>query len=334
TFRDDRFVPATFSVGVQTWFTPFGYKPEYEHADASDGSRSMGYMFRHAVDDMERDFGVFRPSTRHVDADLSSTRRHAADVADVIGDVLPVVTDFPSITFGPSHALIQMMSMETLFTSMVDHPELFHRMMRALTDDFLSYLDALDASGVVTPGGDTGHVSQDTCGYCTELPGAAGPGGPRGVAGIWGYSLAQESVGLSPAMFDEFLFSYTKEVTDRFGLVSFGCCEPLDAFWEGSLSRMGNLRKLSVSPWCAEERMGEMLRGRKVVYHRKPFPVLMTTPTFDEGAFRAHMERTVRAARGCPLEVTFRDITSCAGDPARLVRAVEITREAFADCYR
>ena len=52
--------------------------------------------------------------------------------------------------------------------------------------------------------------------------------------------------------------------------------------------------------------------------------------TFDEAAFLQAMERSVKAARGCPLEVTFRDIYSVNGQPRRLARAVQLTREAFA----
>jgi hypothetical protein len=55
---------------------------------------------------------------------------------------------------------------------------------------------------------------------------------------------------------------------------------------------------------------------------------------FDEDAFRKHIARTVKAARGCPLEVTFRDVSSVCGEPWRLTRAVELTREVFADAYQ
>jgi len=121
-----------------------------------------------------------------------------------------------------------------------------------------------------------------------------------------------------------------KEIADRCGLFTYGCCEPVHTLWEPCLSRLKTLRKVSVSPWCDEEAIGEMIRGKKVVYNRKPFPnYISVDPTFDEDAFLEHMGKTVRAARGCPLEVTFRDVSGCCGQPWRLARAVEITREAF-----
>jgi len=54
---------------------------------------------------------------------------------------------------------------------------------------------------------------------------------------------------------------------------------------------------------------------------------------FNEQAFLAHIGKSVKAARGCPLEVLFRDICSVRGEPERLGRAVELTREAFERWY-
>ena len=43
----------------------------------------------------------------------------------------------------------------------------------------------------------------------------------------------------------------------------------MDPIRERCLSKLTNLRKVSSSPWCSEEYMGERLRGSKVIYHRK-----------------------------------------------------------------
>ena len=45
-------------------------------------------------------------------------------------------------------------------------------------------------------------------------------------------------------------------------------------------------------------------------------------------------EETARAARGCPLEITFRDITTVHGDSTRLGKAVEIARRAAAENWQ
>ena len=63
---------------------------------------------------------------------------------------------------------------------------------------------------------------------------------------------SQETSGLSPRMYAEIVFPYYREVMAQFGLVSYGCCEATHAIWEDCLSKVPNLRKVSISPWCDE----------------------------------------------------------------------------------
>ena len=324
-YRDDRVIPAAFLVGIPNWFRAFDYSPRSVHSSA------MGYMYEHVVHDLEKDFDRFKPSKFEVDAGLVKANERKAEVEDVIGDILPVRLEFPGPVFCPGHSLITMMRMETMCLGLLDYPDLFHKAMRLLTDDYHAFLDAIEAGGAVIPNNDESHVAMDTYCYTHDLPGADELDRPAKIAGVWGYANSQETVSMSPAMFDEFFFTYIKEIAERFGLYSYGCCEPVHTLWEPCLSRLRNLRKLSISPWCDEEFMGDALRGRGIVYHRKPFSNFFSIdPVFDEAAFLAHMKKTVLAARGCPLEVTFRDICSVRGEPWRLTRAVALTREAFA----
>jgi hypothetical protein len=121
-----------------------------------------------------------------------------------------------------------------------------------------------------------------------------------------------------------------EKITNRFGLFSYGCCEPVDNLWDRCLSRLTNLRKLSVSPWCEEEVIAEKIRGKKIVYHRKPSANFISVDeTFNEKAFIAHIAKSVKAAIGCPLEITFREELTVKGEPWRLRRAVDIVKELF-----
>ena len=333
-FKDDRVIPAYVTVGVPNGMRPFDFTPDVNYVQKSDGTQDIGYMFNHAVHDMEADFGAFKPSSTHIDAGLVKANEAKAQAEAILGDILPVKIEGTTHHLSPGHALIRMMSTETMFCAIMDYPELFHKAMRRLTDDALAFMDAMEQNGALLPANDAARIAMDSFCFTRDLPGPA-EGQPVTMKDVWGYANVQESVGLSPAQFDEFFFTYILEYSSRCGLYSYGCCEPVHAVWERSLSRMKNLRKLSISPWCDEEYMGEVLRGTKITYHRKPFPNFFSdSAVFDEEAFRKHMLRTVKAARGCPLEVTFRDIYSVYGEPRRLARAVEITREVFADAYQ
>ena len=335
TYKDDRVIPDSVSVAVPNWIRPFSFDAkEYKPASAK-GADTMGYMYTHAVHDLEKDFHVFKSSPFFVDAGLVEAYKKKAQVEDIIGDIIPIRLSFPAFWFSSANALIQMMSMETLYLSLYDYPDLFHLLMRRLTDDYHSFIDALEANNGIIPNNDDTCVPMDSFGYTNDLPGVGELQRPVKLSDVWGYTNFQETVGMSISMFDEFFFSYMKEIADRCGLFAYGCCEPVHTLWEPCLSRLKTLRKLSVSPWCDEEFIGDAIRGKKIVYHRKPFPNFISVDAvFDDEAFLMHMKKTVKAAQGCPLEITFRDITSVRGEPWRLTRAVELTKEAFARWWK
>ena len=194
------------------------------------------------------------------------------------------------------------------------------------TDDWLEFLSEIEARGLVAQNTDASYVGQDSYGYSRQL--AEVGARQASFADGWGYANSQETVGISPQMFDEVFFPSIARYAARFGLFAFGCCEPVHPLWERSLSRLPNLRKVSVSPWCDEEAIAGYIRGKGIVYHRKPSPNGFAAAQWDEEALRAQIAKTARAARGCPLEITFRDITTVHGDPTRLGKAVEIARRA------
>ena len=144
---------------------------------------------------------------------------------------------------------------------------------------------------------------------------------------IWVNMNSQESVGISPEMFGEFVFPGYCDLAKEFGLVYYGCCEPVHEIWDDYISKLPNLRKVSISAWCDEKFMGEKLKNGKVIYSRKPHPSLIGVGHFDELAFKEHIKYTIRAAEGCKAEIIFRDIYTLCGDIYRAKKVVQITKE-------
>ena len=117
--------------------------------------------------------------------------------------------------------------------------------------------------------------------------------------------------------------------------MSYGCCEPVDPIWDNCISKFENLRKVSISPWCNEEVMGEKLQGSKVIYHRKPSPnFLGVNAVLDEEAFRAHIRKSLHAAKGCKMEITQRDVYTIHNDLAKARRYVEIIRQEIENHWK
>lgn len=114
----------------------------------------------------------------------------------------------------------------------------------------------------------------------------------------------------------------------HFGLLSYGCCEPVHPYWEAYISKYPNLRKVSISPWCDEAFIGERLQGENIIYHRKPSPNFVGVgKEFDEQGFKEHVIKTLQCAKGCKLEFSFRDVYTLSGDTTKPKRAVQIVRD-------
>jgi hypothetical protein len=223
--------------------------------------------------------------------------------------------------------ITRLMAMENMFIAMCDEAELFHRMMEMYTTDALGLIDEMEKDGVLLPTVGDLNLPQGTYCFTGDLP-STGTG--LRADQVWGYLDSQETSGVSPDMFHEFVYPYYKRIADRVGLLSYGCCEGVHPLWEKSVSRFTNLRKVSISPWCDEEYMGDALQDRKVVFLRKPSPNWIGVDRYmDEDAVRAAMAKTVAAAKGVTLEVSQRDVYTVHGDTGKVARYVELIREAF-----
>ncbi len=126
-------------------------------------------------------------------------------------------------------------------------------------------------------------------------------------------------------MFEEFFLPAIAEITRPFGLTYYGCCEAVHDRFERVARAIRNLRAVSVSGWSDLFRMGELL-GKRYVYSRKPTPAYISGSRPDWDLLKTDVRDTLAAARGCNLELCFRDIYTIDGDRARLAAWVQMTR--------
>jgi hypothetical protein len=216
------------------------------------------------------------------------------------------------------------MGVEGALFALIDRPEFMAEMVRRVVNGHLSMLDQMEALGVLCGPQPTVHC---TGAYTDDLP-APGfdPARPR-TRDLWMFSMAQMFSTVSPAMLQEFEIDPCMPLFQRFGLVYYGCCEPLDLKLD-AVRKIPNLRKISMSPWVDEER-GAAGIGRDYVYSRKPNPALLAWPTFSEQAIREHLQTSVDACarHGCPLELILKDISTVKYEPRRLWRWAEIAMD-------
>lgn len=329
---DDRIGPPYFSIQWDTYFKLFGVTIEKEHAVNSTG-QNVGHRFKYIINDLEEDFPKLGPT--EYGADKEKTLAWKEFLENIFGDILPVKITNNCLGAVPTQEVIHLMGMENMLFAMYDYPDTFHAFMKRISDDYIEYFKWLESEGLLLPTASYEMLGQGSFCFTHELPQEVPAGGKLTTKDLWGFMDSQETVGISPAMYEEFIFPYYKRVSDLFGLFSYGCCEPVDPIWDNCLSKCENLRKVSISPWCNEELMGEKLRGTKVIYHRKPSPNFIgVDEVFDEEGWRQHIIKTLKAARGCNLEISQRDVYSLKGDLERPRKAVKIIRELIEEYWQ
>jgi hypothetical protein len=185
-------------------------------------------------------------------------------------------------------------------------------------------VEFLEKENLYTLNNEGDFVGSGGFGWTDELPADDFEGHVRR-RDLWCLSESQETVGVSPEMFEEFVFQYQLPLLKDFGLVCYGCCEPVhDRFH--IIKRIPNLRRVSVSPWADREKMAEYL-GRGYIYSLKPNPNKLAMKDFEEDRVRDDIRDALNKARGCNLEIIMKDNQTIQNDPSRVIRWVEIVRE-------
>jgi len=323
-FDDDFVVPDHFPVHWAVGLNLFGQESKRTHAADESGKQTLGHQFVHSINDLEEDWEKLGHSTWSVDRE--GTLAYVALLEDILGDILPVEMTGSALYSVPTQKIVHIMGMEAMFMNMMDYPELFLKMMQRAADETKAYFRFLEEEKLLFPTNFREHLGQGSYCFTEELPGAIPEGGLK-AKDVWGFMDSQETVGLSPDLYGELVFPAYKEISSQYGLLSYGCCEPVNSIWQ-YLSQLENLRKVSISPWCDQRFMGEALKGRRTIFHRKPSPnYLGVDVALDENAFRAHIMETVNSAKDCTLEFTQRDVYTIHNNEQKARRYVEIIRE-------
>ena len=324
-FDDDTPISDRLEVSLFTGAYPFGARPKlYRTKD------SIGFHIEPLTDDIEEDFELFCGGTFF--ADLAKTKEYCAWTDAIIGDILPTKIIMGSLTGAITNPLVMLINLETYYLSMYDAPETLHKIMDMATNVYERYYDFLEEQKLLLPTNNFSPVCQESFAFTDELP---ENGVITSTNQMWGFLESQETTAVSPETYGEFVYPYQERLVKRFGLLSYGCCERVDALWENYLSKWKNLRKLSVSPFNNESEIGEYLRGSRVVYYSKPRAEYVTNPgPLDEDALRVYFRGVAEAASGCLFEVAQREVGTIFGDFNRGRRYVEIAKETIGKYWK
>jgi len=324
--KDDHVVEPWFNLNWNVSTSGYGVT-KTTHATDNDGHLAA-CNWEPALADLDADFGKLTPRTFQVDREATHAYRAAVDA--VIGDICPTRLRGSFFwTMGMTIVAIDLIGLENLMLTMYDNPAGLHRLMAFLRDDHLAYARWLEREGLLSLNNENDYIGSGSEGHSRDLPQADWkPGDPVRLRDCWVLSESQETVGVGPDLFEEFIFPYQLAVAREFGKCYYGCCEPVNNRWH-VLKRLPNLARVSVSPWADQAFMAGAC-GREVVFSRKPNPTQISTSIFDERAIRADLCETLQQAKGCRLEIVMKDVHTLHNEPGRLARWVELAREECA----
>jgi len=270
-----------------------------------------------------------------IEVDERTTEEQFALLCEVFGDILEVKLGVPTTSDTDSYAkgwgysavdvLCELRGLQNVFMDMATAPEFIHEAMEFITQGIADYKRTISENGWLRLN-NTGHVmnantplGSNGLPFTRELP----KDNVETVQykDLWGYSMAQELSEVSPQMHAEFVLPYQKRLTDDFGLLSYGCCEPNDKKWDYIFDAFDNLREVSVSHNANLDIAAEKIQD-KYVFSWKPNCSVIAT--FDEAKIREQLTEGFEKIKDCHIVCSLRDNLTLYGRPERAERWTDI----------
>ena len=320
--RDDNVVTNNFDIPYKISMSDYGFEIDY-HKTEANGSYKVETAIKsldEIIDKIKyRKFGVDKTETIH----------QYEMAKEIFDDVLNVRIKGPNcFSFGLSSEAIKLIGLENFMLFMYDEPESLHKLMEFLMNDQMNFMDFMEREELLFPNNENDYIPSGGIGYSDEFE--LKNDKKYTFKDMWGFSESQETVSVSPEMFNEFVFTYQKPLIDRIGILSYGCCEPLENRWN-YIKELKNLRRISVSPWSNQEKMSEYLKN-DYIYARKPNPSIVSS-IFDEEAIKQDLAYTLKVAEHCNLEIILKDTHTVHNEPARITNWVKIARNMIDSIY-
>jgi hypothetical protein len=244
----------------------------------------------------------------------------------VYSDIMPVrKVGQTHIWFTPWDYLIRWWGIEEAMVDLVERPDLVHAGVERMVDAWVTELDQFVEQNLLAVDANNTRIGSGGYGYTKTLPGADCDPGYVKPHNMWGCSNAQIFSEVSQEMHWEFAVKHDLRWLERWGMVYYGCCEPLDRKIE-ILRRIPNLRKISASPWCKTDRLIQKV-GADYVLSRKPNPAVFADEGWDPERARQDLRSFLEKARGCHVELIMKDISTVRYHPERLWEWASIAME-------
>jgi hypothetical protein len=324
-FRGDMIVDPWIECPIVVHDSGFGISTE---ADLAVTDRTSEVVSRHYHPQIRDESDIWKIKMSEVTRDQKATDENYGRMLDIFDSVLPVrIVGRPGFIFHPWDELVEWYGVQEALTDLLVNPRLIHMAIGRLVEAHLHRLDQYEALGLLEFNNGNFRIGSGGLGYTDELPQADFHKDHARPRDLWGSATAQIFGEVSPEMHEEFALQYELKWMTRFGLIYYGCCEPLHRKID-MLGKIPMLRKISISPWANVDESAEKLGGR-YVYSFKPNPAALARGHWDPESARNDLLNTLRKARSksCVVEVIMKDISTVRYQPQRLWEWARIAEE-------
>lgn len=237
--------------------------------------------------------------------DEEETKRRFEKFANAFGDVLPVKITGHNSYMTMWDDIARYRGVTPLLMDLAERPEFSHAVVSKFAEIKISISEQMERLGL--------YESNPIDIHCTSALNSTLPGDELQEttkrSQIWGRGMAQIFSAVSKDMHEEFDIQYMRKIMEPFGLVYYGCCEPLDKKID-LIETLPHLRKISITPWADVDVAAEAI-GKKYVLANKPNPASVSL-SLDEEALKKEIGRTLSACKrnGCNCDIVLKDISS------------------------
>ena len=324
-FPADMIVPRHVSVEKIIHSTGIGVEIEEQTISTNAANHIVSHDYH---DQFAHDEDLQKLRVPVITYDQTETLRRYHLLGEMIGDIVPVKISGVGYLYTMIWDDIVMYRGATSpLMDLIDREEFTRALVARLYEIRAAVAAQYESLGLYDYGHETVHC---TAGLSDDLP-TPDPATGAGRRNVWCRGAAQILGSVSKAMQEEFEIEHAKKLFEPFGLVYYGCCEPLHRKLD-ILAKLPHLRKIGVTPWADVDLMAEFIGG-KYVMACKPNPAAVAIGSLDEDALRKELRHMLAAVRrnNASCDLVLKDISSAAGRLENLIRWEQIAMELVRD---
>ena len=304
--------------------TDFGLVEDVDIVKTDEKSDIYSRRFNIQIKDPEDIARIKMPRVTHHE---KTTALVYETMVDLFKDLIPVkIVGQTHIWFTPWDYLIRWWGIQEMMIDLMMRPDMVNAAVERMVDAWIVELDQFVELNLLSLDNNNTRIGSGGYGYISDLPGKGYDPENVGPHNMWGCSNAQIFSQISTEMHWEFALKHEMRWLEKWGVTYYGCCEPLDNKL-ANMSKIPNLRKISVSPWA---NLDNIVRdaGDKYVLSVKPSPAIFAGNNWDPERARLALENVIdKAGHACHLEFIMKDISTVGYHPERLWEWEKIAME-------